>query len=556
MSGKSRWIALASAVGALACHAAVAPARQSAPPEASASRAAAGQQPASSAAAGASPANPSTPVERSIHVRVDPQVELLCVLARLAGFEEYSVPHDYAYARDAEQRFAPFAEHDAVRTLRLLRFLKGVSHDAVINMAVHLGELPELAERGTWDGEGRSLDRRWPLAEARRFREQARRFAAESDFAGFLDGNVAFYAEAEERFRALLARRDVLGWLDAFFGIPPGMEFQASPGLLTGASGYASTVHENEPGAKRVCQVIGVTSSDEHGLPLFEEASLGTVVHEYCHAFANPLVDAHAAELEGPCQRLFPFVEPAMRAQAYTNWRVMMAESLVRASCTRFWPAGPRREAAIARETEQCGFRWTRELSDALGEYEADRERYPTLEVLVPRIAVVMEAAATRQAEQAAAAEEHRRAWRQRTPELSPELEQEVEHGLADALIRIERALAAPDEPGGPDARARVRESLRLVRFKRDVQVTVLDARGKFVFHVQDLTGSAYGHTDVHGEPVYRRLSEASTREGLTRNFDFVSADGTKVRANAIAWRRMAEPAWLVCVEGHEWKAR
>ena len=101
-----------------------------------------------------------------------------------------------------------------------------------------------------------------------------------------------------------------------------------------------------------------------------------------------------------------------------------------------------------------------------------------------------------------------------------------------------------------------MRDSLRLMRFERDVQVTVLDKHGKFVFHVMNLAGSAYGHVDIRGEPVYRELNEASEEEGVTRNFDFVSKDGMQARANAIAWQRLKEPAWLVCVEGHEWKSR
>ncbi len=556
MAAKAGWLVLAAALGVLACRGARAPREgggelratgAAARPAASDGAADGSLAPAADGAAAAAPA-PAEP--RAIEVRVDPNVELLCVLARLAGFAEYSSPLDTAYARDTQERFAPFAQHDAVKTLRRVRFTSGVSHDAVIGMALHLGELPELAEHGLWDGEGRSLDRRWPLREARRFRAEARRFAAESDFAGFLAQNAALYAESERRFRALLARRDVVAWLDAFFGVPEDMRFRAAPGLLTGGGSYGGTVRL-PGGGREVHQVIGVGRADAWGVPEFSPDTLGTVAHEYCHAFANPLVEAFADALEPACSRAYPFVAQAMERQAYGNWRTMMAESLVRASCTRFWPAGPEREAAIRHETEQRGFPWTRDLSDALGRYEEERERTPRLADFMPRLVAVMERWPARLEARAAAQEAARRAWSAREPALPPELEREVQDGLAEAVRRIEEARAGSRDESAVE---RVRDALRAMRFRRDAQVTVLDARGAFVFHVQGLTGSAYGHADVRGRAVYRELNEARERAGLARTFDFVSEDGASARANAIAWTRLDEPAWLVCVEGHDWQ--
>lgn len=555
MAAKAGWLVLAASLGALACGGA------RAPHEAGAERATDAPAPPAAAAVGAhrSPtpaadgelaaAAAPAPAARPIDVHVDPNVELLCVLARLAGFDEYAHPLDTAYARDAAARFAPFARHDAVATLRRVRFTSGVSHDAVISMALHLGAPPELAEKGAWEGDARSLERRWPLREARRFREEARRFAAESDFAGFLAQNAALYEESERRFRALLERRDVVAWLDSFFGVPDGTAFHATPGLLCGGSGYGGTVHV--AGGKEVHEVIGVSSADAWGVPEFPEDALGTVVHEYCHAFANPLVEAFADALEPACSRAYPFVAAAMERQAYGNWRTMMAESLVRASCTRFWPAGPEREAAIRHETEERGFPWTRDLSDALGRYEEERERTPRLADFMPRLVSVMEPWPARLEARAAAQEAARRAWSAREPALPPELEREVQDGLAEALRRIEEARAGSRDE---DAVERVRDALRAMRFRRDAQVTVLDAHGAFVFHVQGLTGSAYGHADVRGRAVYRELNEAGERAGLARTFDFVSEDGASARANAIAWTRLDEPAWLVCVEGHDWQ--
>jgi len=63
-----------------------------------------------------------------VEVRVDPRVELLSVLARLAGLPEFNAANSASpYAQRAEQHFAVQREHAAVARLRELRAQHGVS---------------------------------------------------------------------------------------------------------------------------------------------------------------------------------------------------------------------------------------------------------------------------------------------------------------------------------------------------------------------------------------------------------------------------------------------
>jgi hypothetical protein len=108
------------------------------------------------------------------HVGVDPRVELMSILFRLAGNEEYSQCRVPAYDQAIERWFAPFREHEAVRIARELREGDGVSFDAVMSMAVHVKDSATLAERVPLDRSNLRLDQRWHGAKARRFLASAR----------------------------------------------------------------------------------------------------------------------------------------------------------------------------------------------------------------------------------------------------------------------------------------------------------------------------------------------------------------------------------------------
>ena len=77
-----------------------------------------------------------------------------------------------------------------------------------------------------------------------------------------------------------------------------------------------------------------------------------------------------------------------MRAQAYGTWKTMFYESLVRACQVRYARryGGVSAARRATRYQEARGFAWTGKLADLLGEYEANRNKYPTLEAFAPRL--------------------------------------------------------------------------------------------------------------------------------------------------------------------------
>ncbi len=320
-------------------------------------------------------------------VQVEPRVELLSILFRLAGNSEYNQGRVDTYTSDVEKQFGGFRGHQAVRLARELRQRRGVSYDACMSMAVHVRntrELTPLVELSPWP-EG--LDRRWSVSDATNFLAAARQFVQETAFLEFLERHRALYEITESRLKALMEKDGHLEWFQEFFGDRPQATFTIAPALLNGGCCYGAHCRESA-GREQLYCILGVWKTDGEGLPVFTRDMLATVVHEFGHSYANQVVDRHAAELKLAGDELYRHVAGKMRSQAYGDSRTMLKESLVRACEVRYafcydGPAAGRR--AIANHKGR-GFLWMEELSNLFSEYEAHRDQFPMLEAFAPRL--------------------------------------------------------------------------------------------------------------------------------------------------------------------------
>lgn len=327
------------------------------------------------------------PTDRKVRVNVDPRVELMSVIFRLAGNPEYNQGRVESYVADVEQHFGPHRSHPAVTLARELRNNNGVSYDACMSMAVHLTDVPSLGEAVPFDPHPETLDGRWTVDHARQFVTLARDFVKVTDFQSFIDAHQPLYDQSVKRMRRLLDKRGHLEWFDRFFGTRPGAEFTVILGMLNGPQCYGPRIKVARDAEKLYC-VLGVWQTDKRGRPKFDRSMLGTVVHEFCHSYVNPIIDGHESEFAASARQIYPQVEAAMKRQAYGTWQTMMKESLVRACVVRYKFAheSQRKATQAISEEKERQFFWVGELADLLGEYEAQRDRFKTLEDLVPRM--------------------------------------------------------------------------------------------------------------------------------------------------------------------------
>ena len=336
----------------------------------------------------------ATPVE----VRVDPRVELLTLLARLCEFGEFRMPAaESPYARRVEEWFGPLDDHPVFAHLHRLRNERGVSFDAIASLAVHLGPLPELVELAPFDAAPERLDARWGGSEARPFLADLRDFVQHSSAEEFFAGERDFYAEVERRLAARLGESKALPWFDTVFGARTA-RYVATPGLLCGGGNYGVGIRHADGRGEEIRPVFGCWSWDKDGFPVFGEDYLPLFIHELCHSYTNALVDRFEKELEGPGARLLALNYEVMAEQAYGTWKTVMYETLVRASVVRcrLVTEGPAAGNEQAEEEAGRGFRWVPALARRLGEFEADRKRYPSFVDFMPELAKTLASEAER----------------------------------------------------------------------------------------------------------------------------------------------------------------
>lgn len=324
----------------------------------------------------------------SLQVKVDPRVELLSLIFRLAGNPEYSQGKVASYTQDADQQFGRFRNHAVVSLAQELRRTRGVSYDAVMSLAVHLRDIEGLdlaVPLAPWPED---LDGRWSPESVNNFLDAARHFLRDTGFKKFLEQHQKLYQTTATRMQAMLEKSAHLEWYQSYFGERPSARFTAVPGLLNGGCCYGPRCR-NAKGQEAFYCILGVWKTDSEGQPEFTPDMLGTVVHEFCHSFANPIIDRHETELAVAGEKIFRHVAERMRAQAYGNAATMLRESLVRACTVRFHQRYGGAEAArrAAQSEVSRGFVWTADLAKLLAEYEARRDKYPTLDSFAPRLA-------------------------------------------------------------------------------------------------------------------------------------------------------------------------
>ena len=325
----------------------------------------------------------------SVPVRVDPRIELFTLVFRLIGAGEFNQPSSKSpYADAAEEWFGVAREHEACTLAKVLRSQHGIGFNAVPDLAVNVSAPPELELRVPLEPWPERLDKRWQGADIEGFLRALRSFAQETDFAGFQAGWGSQRSAAEQSLAQQVEQSHVLAWLKEFFGVEAGTNYTAIPGLFCGPANFGASVRLAD-GTLELWPVIGASHWSAEGNARYTPGDVPVVVHEFTHAFANPVVDAHWSALEPSFERLFPPLKNVMAQQAYGSPKTVAYESLVRACVVRHAARHRGAEEAKRQIAEEVGrgFGWTGELAQLLERYEAQRADYPTLVSFCPEIA-------------------------------------------------------------------------------------------------------------------------------------------------------------------------
>jgi len=383
---------------------------------------------------------------QAYRIGVDPRVELMSIIFRLAGNGEYNEGRVPSYHDAIDRYFGPYRDHKAVQIARELRNTDGVSFDAPMNLAVRLKAVESLAERVPFDRPDAGLDDRWHGVKARAFVDALRSFVTDTRFNEFFKSQQALYDLTDSRLRKFVETDLDLPWYTRFFGARSPVRFIIVPGLVNGGPSYGSSVVA-EDGIEEMYAIPGVFEVDAGGLPRFSSGDfLQTTVHEFVHSYANPLVDKYYAQLAGAGDQLNDPLRDAMRRQGYGDGRTLLDESMVRAATIRyiFDHAGPE-AAQRAEEAERArSFLWIGDLCDLLATYEKNREAYPTLDSFMPKVVQFFNDEAPRIGEL-------QRSYEDSRPKVASmsiaNHSQDVDPGVREIVIRFTRPVRQVRDP-------------------------------------------------------------------------------------------------------------
>jgi hypothetical protein len=346
---------------------------------------------ANNGAASAAPpssAHVAEPSEKAppLVVRVDPRVELMSIIFRLAGDQDCTSSQIPAYAADVDKHFGPFQDHAVVKLARSLSQTRGICHDAPVSMAVHWPDAYHLDKNIPLSPWPEYLDDRWTVEDAQAFLAAARHFVRDASFREFSDKHRPLYELTEKRFSTLLEQQVHMEWFNEFFGQRPGATFFAVPALLNRPSNGVR--RRAADGKEELYCILGEWCAGKDGMPAFDKDQASTVVHEFCHSYANLIIDHHASALQAAGEKLFPHFARQTKFTTYCTWQIMFYESLVRACVVRhtFRYDGIMAASMAVQREQTNGFLWMPELSDLLGQYERQRAQYPTLEAFSPQL--------------------------------------------------------------------------------------------------------------------------------------------------------------------------
>ncbi|MGE3181331.1 MAG: DUF4932 domain-containing protein, partial [Phycisphaerae bacterium] len=347
---------------------------------------------------------------KELEARVDPRVELMSIVFRLAGNPEYNPANSKSgYSEEVESYFGTFRDHPVIQKARELRSTRGVSYDAVMSLAVHLTDAKNPDELTPFHPRPDRLDERWQTHEARDFLKLLRDFVRESRFAEFAAKHEAFYARCAARMEKKLSERDYVEFFNRYFGARPTAEFHVILGMLNGGGNYGVGVSFPD-GREIISPIIGISSFDSDGLPVFGDDFVPLIIHEFCHSYTNQVVDENADALQEAGERLHALVAEEMASQAYGTWKTVMYESFVRAVVVRAMAAFEGTAAAekqIVYE-ESRGFLWTREFGALLTHYEKSRDQYKSFDEFLPEVIAFLRDAAPRYDQKDAEVEKNR----------------------------------------------------------------------------------------------------------------------------------------------------
>jgi len=182
----------------------------------------------------------------------------------------------------------------------------------------------------------------------------------------------------------LMTPLNLADWLVEFFGVKDCGELKLVLGFVNGFSNYGVRFTSDQTNEKYA--VVGMRPFDAANTVIFRPMQIGFTVHEFCHSFANPVVEKYMEQMRPAGEKLFAAHAPAMRMSGYQKWESIMYETAVRACVMCFVreKLEPMYLGYFLKAEVGSGFVWIEDAGNFLKNYENNPDKYPTFESFFP----------------------------------------------------------------------------------------------------------------------------------------------------------------------------
>lgn len=311
-------------------------------------------------------------------------VDLLATVWQLAGAEEYNRCTVTPYATSHARHFATAHNHKAVELARKY-YRNGTGYDAVAEFGCMI--TTEGGRVAMNPRKQNTLDDRWTQEMQEEFIIALDDFYRQTDFRGWFASTDSMRREAIATFNSVAEKLDT-EWFGTFFG-DNGATFKIILSLLAGQNNYGISSHLTD-GTLLLTPVMGCAEYKD-GRILYDESTVFPIlVHEFCHAYCNPLVDTFYPDMEPSLLPAYAYDERKLKSQAYTTPRTMMYETLVRSSVIRYLDSHkaltPDERKELIRKEEASGFVLTETTEESLAAYETAADRAKGLYSYIPSL--------------------------------------------------------------------------------------------------------------------------------------------------------------------------
>ncbi len=343
-----------------------------------------------------------TPVEGNlsprVHLEIDPRVELIQIIYFIANPTWYqervspylvgASPYNYPYMRDVSEYFGNYTNATAVRMVPMM-VEEGVAYDAIPEFALHLNPI-NFSKAMNWSDMLKY--RPWlNVTLLDEFAGAVARFANETDFWKFYNEHRTFYNETLRQFEEGNGETilNVTRFEESFFG-ENASSWTIVPLTLISRHGFGIPMNRN--GGKYVYAFLGFNYVRD-GVPVVHISNTGItfLVHEFAHSFVNPAVDKYYSLFQ-PYESLYDPVREKLSMMAYTNFRIMLYETFVRAVEAYYLSVtGSGEEAKRKLGMYSVSFYFIKEIYNAyVNDYMKHRDVYRNYTDFMPKLAKVV----------------------------------------------------------------------------------------------------------------------------------------------------------------------